>query len=246
MIIHAYTLVKDEELMITFYLNHYANLADKIIIYDNDSTDQTVEIANSYSKVEIRRFEMNGWDDTAITNLYNECWKESRGKADWVIMCSADEILYHPNLRSYLENRKRKGITIPRTKGFSMLAEDESLYDRLHEFKDRQIYDLIKTGTYWERDNKFMVFNPEIEINFDNGCHTAKPIGNVKYDIFPALKNLHYSLRGLKGSLDKNKMYRERVSQINKDLHLGFHRMDDGYFIETNYRPVKQKLKKVI
>lgn len=246
MVIHTYTLVRNEELMIMFYLNHYKNISDKILVYDNGSTDKTIEIAKSYPKVEIRNFEMNGWDDLAITNLYNECWKDSRGKADWVIICSADEILYHPKLQSYLEKCKKKGITIPRTIGFSMLAEDESVYDRLEEFKNQQIYDFIKTGANWKYDSKFMVFNPEIDINYDNGCHTAKPSGNVKHDLIPALKNLHYSLRGLKGSLEKNKLYRERVSQVNKDLNLGFHRMDDNYYIETNYRPVKQNLRKVI
>lgn len=246
MIIHAYTLVKNEEVMIPFYLNHYSKIANKIIIYDNGSTDKTIDIARTNDKVEIRSFVMNGWDDIAITKLYNECWKDSRGKADWVIICSIDEILYHPDLNKYLEFCKQKNITLPKTMGFSMLAEDESVYDRLEEFKDLQLYDFINTGAYWKEDSKFTIFNPEIEINYELGCHKANPKGKIKYDSFPSLKNLHYSLRGLKKSLEKNQLYRKTISKVNKDNNLGFHRLDDNYFVDTNYNPVKKNLFKVI
>jgi hypothetical protein len=141
---------------------------------------------------------------------------------------------------------KNELITIPRTMGFSMLAENEEIYDNLEFFKNQQIYDLIKTGTYWKEDSKFMVFNPVIDINFELGCHKAHPTGQVKYDKISALKNLHFSLRGLKHSLAKNKLYRDSASQMNIDLKLGYHRMDDDYFIKTNYFPVKKYMQKII
>lgn len=244
--IYSYTLVKNEEKMLPFYLNHYSQIADKMVIYDSGSTDRTIEIAKSNPKVEVREFKMDGWDDIALTDLYNSCWKESRGKADWVIMLSVDEILYYPDWKKYLDYCKEQGITVPTTTGFTMLAEDESVYEHLEDYKDQQIYDFIKTGVYHANDSKLCIFNPEIDINYKTGCHQAVPTGNVKFDSPAIFKMLHYSLRGLKGSLEKNRLYRETMSQTNKDLNLGFHRLDDGFFLSECYYPVKNNLIHII
>ena len=44
----AYVIAWNEELMLPYYLRHYSTFCDKIIVYDNMSTDSTRMIAESY------------------------------------------------------------------------------------------------------------------------------------------------------------------------------------------------------
>lgn len=220
-------------------------MAEKIVVYDNGSTDNTKEIVKSFPNTELREFDTNNTlDDIDITNLYNNCWKESRGKADFVIMSSVDEFLWSPLWRELLEIYKDRKVDVPVTKGYSMLAENESIYNKLSTYEG-QIYDLIKTGAENKNDSKKVIFNPEIEINYKTGCHECEPTGKIG-GLTSGFRMLHYSILGLENALRKNVIYRERFSQRNKDLNLGFHRFDDMWYIQNCYQPVKNNLIKVV
>lgn len=246
MIIHVYSLCYNEEEILPLYLRHYKQFTDKIIVYDNHSTDNSVKILKE-NDVDVRTFTTNNtFDDIVMLNMWNNMYKESRGVADWVVVCCIDEFLYHPNIRDVLKTYKIQGANIARVEGFNMLAEDENVYEDLSKLEG-QIYDTIKTGTPWEGDNKFLVFNPGVDINYQAGCHVCSPEGwYPKFSADCVLKNLHYSLRGKEKSLQKNQAFRDRMSENNKNLNLGFHRMDDNFFLESNYYMVKNNLRKVI
>jgi hypothetical protein len=54
----------------------------------------------------------------AAQDVHNNCWKESRGLADWVIITAVDEFLYAPNLKSYLAECAKEGVTAIPALGF--------------------------------------------------------------------------------------------------------------------------------
>ena len=43
--IACYTITYNEELMLPHFIKHYKQFCDKIVVYDNMSTDRTKEIA---------------------------------------------------------------------------------------------------------------------------------------------------------------------------------------------------------
>lgn len=57
MSIHLYAACWNEERIIPFFLQHYEPLVDRIIIYDDHSTDRSVELLRASPKVEIRPFQ---------------------------------------------------------------------------------------------------------------------------------------------------------------------------------------------
>ena len=59
--------------------------------------------------------------DDLHRDLKNECWKESRGQADWVICVDVDELVWHPSLANYLAGCQSRGVTISVPTGFSIL-----------------------------------------------------------------------------------------------------------------------------
>jgi hypothetical protein len=53
------------------------------------------------SKVEIRQLERGASSQLTMITEMNRCWKESRGRADWVFITDLDEFIYHPRLLEY-------------------------------------------------------------------------------------------------------------------------------------------------
>ena len=56
--------------------------------------------------------------------MFHECWKRSRGSADWVIVIDIDEHLFHPDLTEVLMRYKTLGITIVPALGYQMISEE--------------------------------------------------------------------------------------------------------------------------
>ena len=80
MSIHLYAACWNEERIIPFFLQHYEPLVDRIVIYDDRSTDRSVELLRASPKVEIRPFgrDAESYLDAHLT-LFETCWRESRG-----------------------------------------------------------------------------------------------------------------------------------------------------------------------
>jgi glycosyltransferase involved in cell wall biosynthesis len=168
--IEVYTLANNEERLMPYIIRHYNRFA-KVIILENNSTDQTIEIAHSLG-AEIWSYKIpDELNDQIHVDIKNNCWKNS--KADWVIICDADEFVYHRDIIDYLSNTKAT-IFCPRL--FNMYSEQ-------FPTTGGQIYDEVNRGV--EGGGKINLWRPsEIsEINFAVGCHNARPAGNVIFGI---------------------------------------------------------------
>jgi hypothetical protein len=118
--------------MLGFLFRHYDPLVQRFVVYDDGSTDDSLEILRSNPKVEVRPTPPYSDPDSRIlsgTSILECCWKESRGVADWVIVTDIDEHLYHHrDLEGYLKTCKERGVTIIPALGYQMLAESEGGY----------------------------------------------------------------------------------------------------------------------
>jgi glycosyltransferase involved in cell wall biosynthesis len=84
-----------------------------MVVMDNESDDRSVEIIQSYPNAEVRTYQSNSQIRNDIyLEIKNNIWKESRGKADWVIVCDTDEVLFHPDIANKLDELKEKGYSI--------------------------------------------------------------------------------------------------------------------------------------
>ena len=190
---HLYAISWNEAPVIGFFLRHYVPFVDRLVIFDDGSTDGTCEILRNHPKVELRRFERSREDSLVLSMLgiYNECWKESRGKADWVIITNIDEHLHHPVLPDYLRHCQLKGVTVVPALGYQMISES---------FPDSaaRLCEAVTTGAPSGDYSKLQIFNPDAvrEINYTVGRHKAWPQGDVGWPERDELLNLHYQFLG--------------------------------------------------
>jgi glycosyltransferase involved in cell wall biosynthesis len=199
--ISVYTVCFNEELMLPHFLNHYSSVADRIVVYDNQSTDSSVTLAQSRSNVEVRSFDTNGkFSELTLTFIRENCWKND--DADYVIVCDVDEFLFCDNtdLRQFLSLRSDYSVFQPL--GFEMVA------DKFPSDYTRSIHDQVQGGVYSRGYSKMVLFDPRriSAMNFSPGSHYARPMGS-EVNIYRAdrrsgksggydLKLLHYKNLG--------------------------------------------------
>lgn len=212
--IEAYILAWNEAETIHLTIKHYQQFCDRIIIYDNFSTDNTREIAEALG-CEIRPFGIAGvLDDKEYLKVKNNCWKGSN--ADWVIVCDADEIIWSKDIVADLQEAKRLRFGMVSTYGWNVFSNDVPRENWLE----------ITNGVHDANYSKYCVFNPKAveEINYVYGAHEAKPKGtfcttneNLQLTLF------HYKhIGGAQRVADRHALYESRRSDFNKKWKLGF------------------------
>lgn len=167
MIVHVYSVMRNEEKLLPYFLRHYEQFADRIYIYDDHSTDRTREIATAHPKVVLENLAIDTGDkDADIVECFNTVYKQSRGIADYVIIADGDELVYHPDMIAALERAKQDDIFLIKTIGYSMIGDMEPR-------GQGQLYDEYKDGIREHGFDKPCIFNPNIEVVFDKGHHHA-------------------------------------------------------------------------
>lgn len=204
MTIDVFSLCYNEEIILPYFLNHYKKFVRNITIYDNMSTDNSVNIMNEYG-VNVIPYDTQGkLEESELLNIKNNSWKGS--DADWVIVCDTDELIYHENIIEVLTNTHANHIV---TEGYEMISET------LPTTKG-QIYEELKFGYFKPDYSKPCLFKPSevTNINFTPGCHTAEPTGPNLISIQDSgIKLLHYKYLNREVLIKKYEHYKVRQSE---------------------------------
>lgn len=173
--IDIYSIMRNEEVILPYFLRHYGSFADRIFVFEDDSTDRTREILESHPKVTLLPVEKHGIDHHYWnTELWTRYEQLSRGVADWVMCVEADEFVYHPTILKALEDEKQAGSQIIVCDGWTMIT------DKLPTTQG-QIYEEVNWGLPDQWSNKAVVFSPDILIRYHIGRHPkqARPFAKV-------------------------------------------------------------------
>ena len=215
--LHVYTIAWNEARVLPFFLRHYTQFAQRIVIADNGSDDKTAVIARQHPAVELTTIDSRGeLREDVLLAFKNQAWKASRGRARWVIVCDVDEFLVHPDLLRYLDDSNRLGVTLPRTVGWQMVAESfpEASVD---------LVTAIPNGFPDPAYGKLCLFDPNAitEIGYAPGCHSAQPQGTVIYDADPRLQLRHYKYLGVEFVANRYRQLDQRRGDFNRTQGFG-------------------------
>jgi hypothetical protein len=209
-----YTFAWNEARLAPFFLRHYSDrsLWDKIVVYDNGSTDDTVDILSADPRVEVRPYDTGGrMSDYAMQALRSNHWKEARGKCDWVYTPDFDEFLWHPgDLAVALQGLFFRSHSVVRPFGMEMVSHTYPVDDGR-----TPITDLVRRGRPHPWYCKPTLFDPDVveEINFTGGAHDARPCyGRTALYVCPVVLPmiLHYKRLGWDWWRQRNGTLKER------------------------------------
>lgn len=208
--IEAYIICWNESAIMPFVIDYWkAAGIDKLIVYDNHSSDETISMLREADgmefDVEIRDYESGGHaDDFLYRHIKNNCWKES--KADWVFVGDTDEVLYTPQgIKHYLQHRAGDAAIIQpclyQVVGWTKPNDSHTL---LHKRWDMQVQCC--------GPNKINLFRPDRvqEMNFGLGAHHCEPVGaDIQYR--DDIAWLHLKNLGVKYLLERNRQLYDRL-----------------------------------
>ena len=201
--VHLYAPCWNEIDLLGFFFRHYDPWVDRYVIYDDGSTDGTLDVLHAHPKVEVRALERATPDSFvhSQTRLNNEAWKDSRGSAAWVVLADIDEHYHHlsGDLGGYLEAQGALGVTVIPALGFDLNAPTLPV--------DRgRLVDVVRRGRARIAFNKLGVFDPDavVETGLGHGRHVAAPVGDVRLPARDELMLWHYKHLGFErwGSRD--------------------------------------------
>jgi len=172
--VHLYALCWNDADMLPFFFRHYDPLVSQYFIFDDHSSDGSLDLMRAHPNVEVEPFVRSDPDSFTLSELSisNECWKRSRGSADWVLVIDIDEHLFHPDLSKLLMRYKALGITIVPALGYQMISDEFPRSDAL-------LCEAHTCGAPWDIYSKLTLFDPSAitEIDYGEGRHHASPDG---------------------------------------------------------------------
>jgi len=238
--IKVYAICWNEEILAPYFLKHYKQYTDEIVVYDNMSTDATCEILKD---CEIRKYDTNEKiRDDIYLNIKNEAWKETIGSAvDWVIICDMDELIYSTTLLAALQKAKEEGYTIIKPQGYEMMGNSIPT-------TSGQIYCEFNQGVEDISYSKPCIIDPnKIEsINYAPGCHSAKANGIVNILETSDIRLLHYKYFDLDFVLNRYSTYETRLSDENLRNDWGTQYTWAVEEITNRYNAYINKMEKVV
>lgn len=209
--ITVYTVAYNEEYHIQYMINHYRERFPDchVVVYDNHSDDNTVQIAKS-NGAEVILFDSNNTlSDLKHIEIKNNCWKNA--STDWVLTCDVDELL--DINQEQLKHEESLGVSIIKSEGYNMV-----------NLEGENTLETIKYGVRSDRYDKPYLFNKKLlkEINYEVGCHESKPVGTVVLSD-TAYKAYHYRFISVELSIKRYKSYSKRLSKENVKNAWGLH-----------------------
>jgi glycosyltransferase involved in cell wall biosynthesis len=199
--ISIFLLCYNEEVLLPHTINHYKTRLPNanIFIYDNYSTDNSVNIAKESGCKIVLWDSNNEINDFKYMAIKNNCWKIV--KDGWIIVADMDEWLCVTE-EDLLEEEKNKTCLLT-IRGYNMIGESKT-----ETLEDLDFLNIKRAVNCPEESKSLCFYRPAIcEMNYSPGAHRCRPIFSNEYaKTFYSKKtyiNKHMNYLGLKYIIQK-------------------------------------------
>ncbi len=143
------TFTYNEEAMIPYVIPYLKRMGfNKLIVYDNQSTDNTVKLLKQESFIEIRTLNTNGSkSNKSIIEKKNEVWKEFKKYTEnedvWMFISDFDEVVYKKDFKRELEKYSKLG--------YNYLNQDmfETISESFPPINGKLLHENVSGGNFW-------------------------------------------------------------------------------------------------
>lgn len=218
--IDLYTVCWDEADLLPSFFGHYDPWVDRYVVFDDGSTDGSVELLDAHPRVERRALGRSAPGSFVLsqTALQDEVWKASRGRADWVIVTAIDEHLWCPRapLPELLAELGAQAVTAVPALGYQVVS------DAPPEPGEPLVATRTRGAPFGEM-NKLSVFRPDAlaDTRFGPGRHWAAPTGAFVVPRRDELLLSHVKLLGFERVLARNAHLRSGLGPVDRERAFG-------------------------
>ena len=214
--IHIFILCYNESVILPHTIAHYRKYlpSAQITIYDNESTDNSVEIARNHGCAVISFSSANNQNEYIQQAIRNECWLSLT--TGWVLALDMDEWLCITE--DQLQEEYERGTSVLVIKGVNLIGESQT-----EDLSDIDLHAIVKAVDHAPEDKCLCFLRDKIQsMSYGVGGHICHPQGHVQYSERVYI-NKHMDILGLPFSIKK------RMIRYNRTHLMRQHGMDGHY-----------------
>ena len=206
--VHVFLLCYNEELMLPHTIQHYRSRFPRchITIFDNVSSDRSVQIAETLGCRVVPYHTRGQQDEKHLIWVRSHMWKEhvpnDPAHPCWVIMCDMDEWL--DITEEELNGEIAKGTTVITTQGVNMVGESQRA-----DYSDITLATISKGYRDNNMSKRICFQYPTVSMEYWYGAHQCFPQGHVQSSHTVYLLR-HYDYLGEEYVVDKRRKRWER------------------------------------
>ncbi|WP_406535492.1 glycosyltransferase family 2 protein [Methanobrevibacter sp.] len=235
-------LCKNEMDILPFVRKYWERISADVIVYDNGSTDDSLEYLSSIPYVTIRHFDSDGHNDIIHKEVKERAYIEYKNDYDIIIITDMDEVFFFDDFKAVSEAFIDGGYNILMTPIISLcedfkppFSEDKYLHQLCHKFYRQRMNHMKGFDDF----SKLSIFNTKVtdKVEMSVGQHYVKTSPDMKI----MLSNNGFNLHIDKGfGLDYKYKVRQRMysnlSDTNKRYGMAIEYADSYEKLEREYK----------
>ncbi len=228
--------------ILPFVRKYWERISADVIVYDNGSTDGSLEYLSSIPYVTIRHFDSDGHNDIIHKNVKEQAYLEYKNDYDIIIITDMDEVFFFDDFKAVSKAFIDGGYNILMTPIISLcedfkppFSEDKYLHQLCHKFYKQRMNHMKGFDDY----SKLSIFNTKVtdKVEMSVGQHFVKTLP----DMTIMLSNNGFNLHIDKGfGLDYKYKVRQRMyanlSDTNKRYGMAIEYADSYEKLEREYK----------
>lgn len=169
--IAAFVSIHNDIEFMWHFLEYYTHAVDHVFVFDNETTDGSIELCGDYSNVSVESYYTGKLDDAEKLAVYQRKREAVKDEYRYVLFLDSDEFVmsrHRPTLREGIE--ARDGQPIMGTQGWNMYEyPDDPPYD-----PRKSLFSQRKKGIRNDHYSKPIIIRSDVAADFVVGCHSIK------------------------------------------------------------------------
>lgn len=228
--------------ILPFVRKYWERISADVIVYDNGSTDGSLEYLSDIPYVTIKHFDSDGHNDIIHKEVKEQAYLEYKDKYDIIIITDMDEVFYFDDFKAVSRAFIDGGYNVLMTPIVSLcedfkppFSEDKYLHQLCHKFYKQRMNHMKGFDDF----SKLSIFNTKVtdKVEMSVGQHYVKTSPDMKI----MLSNNGFNLHVDKGfGLDYKYKVRQRMyanlSDTNKRYGMAIEYADSYEKLEREYK----------
>lgn len=179
------TLCYNEIDILPFVAQYWERIADKVVVYDNGSTDGSIEFLQSLPYVELRHFDSEGQNDLIQKTIKEDAYKEFKDEYDIIVICDMDECFYFKDFDVVCQRMIDEGYNVVVVPNYGLCEESKPqfnekylLHEQCHMFYKQKLNHMNGYGEL----SKLSIFNTKVtdKVSMSVGQHFVYTLPNER------------------------------------------------------------------